>query len=148
MNRTILESAKCVQVFKSDRLGIRYYDEDPATLHALAYEVVSVDENGSVYFYGVCSYGIGSFGQVSQDECCVINDVDIEDVDELLDCCLTDDEKDDVVSKLAFFNVLYAYSKKCPGTVFTNLAIDYIERMIANYREEVDEMMEESEKKE
>ena len=137
MNRMILENAKSVQIFKSDRLGVRFNDDGTAALYALGYEVVSVDEDGDVHFSGVCVNGVAANGQHHNEECCVIAEVIRGDVEELLATCLSEEDEKNDINVLGFYQDLLDYSKKCTGTVFTEDAIEYIRAKIYEYGEKV-----------
>lgn len=137
MNRTILATAKSVQIFKSDRLGVRFYEDGSAALFALAYEIVALDENGDVHFSGVCVNGVAANGQKHNEDCCVIAEVIRGDVEELLSTCLSEEDEKNDVNVLGFYQDLLDYSKKCPGTVFTEDAIEYIRAKIYEYGEKV-----------
>lgn len=137
MNRTILQSAKSVQIFKSDRLGVRFYEDGSAALFALAYEIAALDENGDVHFSGVCVNGVAANGQKHDEECCVIAEVIRGDVEELLATCLSEEDEKNDVNVLGFYQDLLDYSKKCPGTVFAEDAIEYIRAKIYEYGEKV-----------
>lgn len=137
MNRTILESAKSVQIFKSDRLGVRFYKDGSAALFALAYEIVALDDNGDVHFSGVCVNGVAANAQKHDEECCVIAEVIRADVEELLSTCLSEEDEKNDVNVLGFYQDLLDYSKKCHGTVFTEDAIEYIRAKIYEYGEKV-----------
>lgn len=137
MNKRILATAKSVQIFKSDRLGVRFYEDGSAALFALAYEIVALDENGDVHFSGVCVNGVAANGQKHDEECCVIAEVIRDDVEELLATCLSEEDEKNDVNVLGFYQDLLDYSKKCPGTVFTEDTIEYIRAKIYEYGEKV-----------
>lgn len=132
-----LDLAKSVQIFKSDRLGVRFYEDGSAALFALAYEIVALDENGDVHFSGVCVNGVAANGQKHDEECCVIAEVIRGDVDELLLTCLSEEDGKDDRCVLGFYRDLLDYSKKCPGTVFTEDAIEHIRAKIFEYGEKI-----------
>lgn len=137
MNRTILQSAKSIQIFKSDRLGVRFYEDGSAALFALAYEIVALNDNGDVHFSGVCVNGVAANGQHHNEECCVIAEVIRGDVEELLATCLSEEDEKNDINVLGFYQDLLDYSKKCTGTVFTEDAIEYIRAKIYEYGEKV-----------
>lgn len=137
MNKRNLATAKSVQIFKSDRLGVRFYEDGSAAIFALAYEIVALDENGDVHFSGVCVNGMAANGQTPDEECCVIAEVIRGDVEELLATCLSEEDEKNDVNVLGFYQDLLDYSKKCPGTVFTEDAIEHIRAKIFEYGEKV-----------
>ena len=137
MNRMILENAKSVQIFKSDRLGVRFNDDGTAALYALGYEVVSVDEDGDVHYFGVAGCGVGSNGQRGDNECSVIHEVIQGDVEELLASCLSEEDEKDDKNVYGFYEDLLDYARKCPGTVFTEHALEYIRAKKFEYAEKI-----------
>lgn len=136
MNRTILESAKSVQIFKSDRLGLKNQGDGCSLFYPLAYEVVAIGDDGSVHVGGIAAPGCFTKGEVSVD-CAVLGEVIRGDIDEMLDLCRDEKSKQNSESVLEFYEELLDYSKKCPGTVFSDNAIEYIEAKIYEYGEKV-----------
>lgn len=142
-----LDLAKCIQIFKSDRLGVKQHKDGSSALYALAYEVVAVGSDGSVYVGGVETGSIYTKGEVSAD-CSVLCEVVVGDVEELLLICLSEENVKEDRCILGFYEDLLDYSKKCPGTVFTASAIEYIESQIYDYSKKVRERSDESPKEE
>ena len=136
MEQEILESAKSVQIFKSDRLGMKFYDDGKASLYALAYEMVVVGHDGRVHVGGIETGSIYTKGDVEAD-CTVLCEVIQGDVDEMLVACLTEEEEKEDINVYGFYEDLLDYSKKCKGTVFTEHALEYIRAKKFEYAEKI-----------
>ena len=139
MGKMDLIDAKSVQMFKSDRLGVRYTDEKGTRgfLVALAYEIVAIARDGSVHAYGVDKGGIVDYSEVCAQDCIVLNEVIEGDVDELLEVCLDEEERKSDINVYGFYEDLLAYAEKCPGTVFCGRVIRYIQNKMFEYGEKV-----------